>query len=392
MKVAIVHDYIKEYGGAERVLEAIHEIWPDAPVFTTVYLPRFLGPHKKRFSGWDIRTSILQNIPFVHKLISPIRIVAPWVFENWDFSDFDVVIVSATGAYTPNLILRREDTLHVCFCHTPPRYLYGYPTARNWRKHLLGRVIGTVVNHLLRQIDFLSYQRPDAIIANSHEVKRRIAKFYRREAEVIYPPVGIRNYELGIKTDELKKKKREYYLAGGRLARPKHIDLAIRVCNELKLPLKVFGRPFADYGEELKQLAGPTVEFVGEVSDEELADLYRGAAALLYPAELEDFGIMPVEAQGYGIPVVAYRSGGVKETVVEGKTGVFFDELTVESMKKAIKLLSSSTSLRASNQAIKLLRNVPFSPEACRENAKRFSKDRFQREIKTFVHTLKQHQ
>src|SRR3989344_6721221 len=150
MKVALIHDYIKEYGGAERVLEALHEIYPEAPVFTTVYLPEFLGPHKERFSNWDIKTSWLQKIPYIEKLISPIRLISPWVFENWDFTDFDLIIVSATGAYFPNLIVRKPEILHLCYCHTPPRYLYGYPTARNWKKNLIGRLIGEWLNHDLR--------------------------------------------------------------------------------------------------------------------------------------------------------------------------------------------------------------------------------------------------
>src|SRR3972149_6072964 len=159
MRVALVHDYIKEYGGAERVLEALHEIWPDAPVYTTVYLPEFLGPHRERFENWTIISSWFQNIPFVEKLISPLRLLSPWVFENWNFNEFDVVIVSATGAYFPNLIVRKPETVHICYCHTPPRYLYGYPTARNWQNSLIGRVLGELINHTLRQTDFIAAQR-----------------------------------------------------------------------------------------------------------------------------------------------------------------------------------------------------------------------------------------
>src|SRR3972149_10728095 len=269
MRVALVHDYIKEYGGAERVLEALHEIWPKAPVYTTLYFPEFLGPHQQRFKDWKIITSNLQKIPYVHKLISPCRVLSPWVFENWDFTGFDVIMVSATGAYFPNLLVRKPETLHICYCHTPPRYLYGYPTARDWQKYAIGRIAGGFINHYLRQTDFISYQRPDYIITNSNEVKRRVEKFYRREATVIYPPVDIKisNFKFQIKSkiqNPKSKKEKEYYLTGGRLARAKRIDLAIEACNKLRLPLKVFGKSFADYGEELKNLAGPTIEFVGE--------------------------------------------------------------------------------------------------------------------------------
>ena len=175
MKIALVHDYIKEYGGAERVLEALHEIWPTSPVYTTVYLPEFLGPHKERFKSWDIRTSFLQYIPLKEKLISPFRIIAPFVFKRFDFSRFDVVIISATGAYSPNgikikdqrskiksttqkskvlnnnytLYAKRYLPIHICYCHTPPRYLYGYATAREWKKNIIFRVIGEIGNHIL---------------------------------------------------------------------------------------------------------------------------------------------------------------------------------------------------------------------------------------------------
>lgn len=375
MKVALVHDYIKEYGGAERVLEALHEIWPDSTVYTTLYFPQYLGPHRERFKEWNIVSSSLQSIPFAHKLISPLRVWSPKIFENWDFNDYDLVLVSATGAYFPNMIVRKPNVMHVCYCHTPPRYLYGYPTARNWKKNRLAKIAGELLNHNLRYTDYLSAQRPDYFISNSIETKRRIWKFYRREAEVIYPPVDI---SVKGKAESVKKQfnpspftlhAKRYYLAGGRLARAKHIDLAIEACNRLKLPLKVFGKSFADYGEELKKISGPTVEFVGEIADEELAKLYRGAKALIYPSEYEDFGIIPVEVQSHGVPVIGFNQGGVKETVIDGKTGVLFDELNTESIIKAIQRLSS--------RAIK--------PEECVNNAKRFGKERFKREILNFI-------
>lgn len=366
MKIAIVHDYIKEYGGAERVLEALHEIWPEAPVFTTIYYPQFLGPHRERFKNWDIRTSILQNIPFGYKLISPFRILTPIIFEHFDLSSFDAVIVSQTGAYFPNKIRIGKGTTHFCYCHTPPRYLYGYPTARNWKKNMIGRIIGEVVNHQLRQVDFQSGQRVDFFIANSNEVKSRIDKFYRKEATVIYPPVDVERFKI---KDLRFKNSKKYYLTGGRLARAKRVDFVIEACNRLKLPLKVFGKGFAEYDRELKTMAGPTVEFVGEVSDEKLWELYSHAKALLYASEYEDFGIMAVEAQACGTPVVALRQGGVKETIIEKKTGVFFDEPSVDSLIKAIEQLS----------------NLEIRKEDCVENAKKFSKERFKREIKDFV-------
>ncbi|MCL5797204.1 MAG: glycosyltransferase [Patescibacteria group bacterium] len=365
MKIALVHDYIKEYGGAERVLESLHEIWPEAPVYTTVYLPEFLGPHRKRFEDWNIIPSRLQKIPFIHKLISPVRLFTTGVFKDWDFSGFDVVFVSATGAYFPNMIVTKSPILHICYCHAPPRYLYGYPTARNWQKHALGRLMGGFFNHSLRQTDFVSYQRPDYIIANSVEVKSRIQKFYRRDSSVIYPPVEIPKN----KEHVTNNKKEKYYLTGGRLARAKRVDLIIQACNRLRLSLKVYGRAFADYGEELKSIAGPTIEFVGEIDDQKLAKLYQNARAFLYSSEYEDFGIVPVEAQGFGVPVIGFGQSGVKETVIDGKTGVLFDKPTVESLIKAIKGLQK----------------LKIKPQDCITNAQKYNKERFKREIKNFV-------
>lgn len=370
MKVAIVHDYIKEYGGAERVLEVFHEIWPDAPVFTSVFLPDYLGPHRVRFEKIKINTSVFQNLPLKNKLISPLRLFSGVIFGKLDLSKYDLVMVSATGAYIPNLIIRNPSSLHICYCHTPPRYLYGYPTARNWKKTLIGRITGEIINHKLRLTDYTAAQRPDLYIANSNETRRRINKFYRREATVIYPPVSMADStspdSVGIRGASEK-----YYLAGGRLARAKHIDLVIKAANKLKFKLVIFGKAFAGYDRELHALAGPTVYFAGEVGEEKLKDLYRNCQALIYPSEFEDFGIMPVEAQAWGKAVVAFRQGGVTESIIEGKTGIFFETLSVESLCTAIIKLGKSN----------------IKKEDCILSAKRFTKEKFKREIIKFVET-----
>lgn len=362
MKVAIVHDYIKEYGGAERVLEALCELYPRADIFTTVYLPQFLGPHKKRFEKRTIHTSFLQHIPFKQKLISPFRLLSPLAFRSFDFTKYDVIITSATGAYFPNTLDKKKAKL-ICYCHTPPRYLYGYATAREWKKHTLLRIIGETMNHILRMVDFSSSQNVDLFIANSEEVRARIAKFYRKDAKVVYPPVDI------AKETIKSKEKNSFYLAGGRLARPKHIDLIVKACTELKVPLTVFGKSFAGYGDELKEMAGKNVTFVGEVSDDEKKSLMRDAKAFLFSSEDEDFGIVPVEAMSYGLPVIAYKSGGVKETIIDSKTGIFFDALTVESLKKAIQKSE----------------RTQFDSGFIKNHTKKFSKERFLQEIQRIV-------
>jgi glycosyltransferase involved in cell wall biosynthesis len=361
LRVALVHDYLKEYGGAERVLEALHEIYPDATVFTSVYMPEFLGPHRNRFEGWKIRTSYLQHIPMRHKLISPLRLMTQHAFKQFDFSAFDVIIVSATGAYFPN-ILDKKNAVQICYCHTPPRYLYGYATARDWKKNKAVAAAAGLANHVLRMTDFNASKNVDYYIANSQEVAGRIKKFYRRDATVIYPPVDLPHTRYPIPDTP-------YFLTGGRLARAKHVDIIVKACSDLGLPLKVFGKGFAGYGEELRAMAGPTVEFVGEVDDEEKYRLMSGAKAFLFTSEDEDFGIVPVESMACGTPVIAYKSGGVKETVVDGKTGVFFEELSVVSLVKAIKQFE----------------NAKLKSEDCRKQAEKFSKERFQKEIKEFV-------
>lgn len=366
MKIALVHDYIKEYGGAEKVLETLHEIFPKAPIYTSVYLPKYLGPHRERFVKMDIRPSWLQRLPFKAQLLSPIRLIAPAVFSKMDFSKYDCVIVSATGAYLPNSI-KKGKAVHICYCHTPHRYLYGYATARDWKKHAFFRLIAGIANHFLRMDDFTSAQNVDHFIANSKEVKARIEKFYRKDATVIYPPVDLPKLEQA----PLSLKNRGYFLAGGRLARAKRPDLAIAVCSRQDIPLKVFGRGFAGYGEELKKLAGPTVEFLGEVSNEEKFKLMANARAFIFPADTEDFGITPVEAMASGTPVIAHRSGGVVESVIEGKTGIFFNELNSKSLSEAVKHFNKTI-----NQ---------YKPADCISQAKKFSKERFIHEIKNFV-------
>lgn len=367
MKIALVHDYIKEYGGAERVLETLHNMFPDAPVYTLVYCPEFLGPHKERFENWDIKTSPFNDIPFKEKFISIYRLFAPWMFKIFNFSGYDVIIVSSTGAYSPNAI-RKKQAKQICYCHTPPRYLYGYATAREWKKNIVIRIVAELMNHILRMVDFKASQNVDQYIANSEEVRARIKKFYRKDAVVVYPPVAMDiKFEL-----PQKKAQKTFYLAGGRLARPKHFDLLIQAANALKIPLKIFGKGFAGYGEELQEMAGKTVEFLGEISDAEKKEYMRETKAFFFAGEDEDFGIVPVEAMGVGTPVIAYRSGGVKETVVDGRTGVFFDELTVKSI----------------TQAVKRFERLKIKPEDCIKQAGKFSKENFEKGIRKVVNEI----
>lgn len=367
MKVAIVHDYLKEFGGAEKVVEALLEVWPNAPVYTTVFLPRYAGPHRKKVEKWNVKTTFLQFVPLKSKLVSMFRFVAPVVFSNIDLSKFDVVITSSAGTYTsPNFVKISRKTLLICYCHTPPRYLYGYPVANDWTSSWLRRVLlalGQLPMHFLRILDFKSAQIPAFFIANSKEVAGRIEKFYRRNSTVIYPPVEIPEATKPIK-------KGNYYVIGGRVSRHKGHDIAIKAFTKLGLPLKVFGGTFASYGlDQFKSFAGKNIEFLGEISDEEKWEVMRKAKAFIFPSEQEDFGIIPVEAMAVGTPVIALAQGGVLETVLEGKTGTFFEKRTPASLA----------------QAVKRFEKMEIKSEDCVKRARVFSKERFKKEIERFV-------
>lgn len=367
MKVALVHDYLGEFGGAERVLLALSDMYPEAPIYTAFWRK---GPAWERFKDRDIRVSWAHSIPgFATKLHGPLRFLAPLIWRSFDFHEYDVVISSASWYITkgfekkgPSASSGRPKTVEICYCHTPPRWLYGYQTSK---QSPLAKAYGTIVGFFMRQYDFQAAQRVDCFIANSNETKRRIEKFYRRDATVIYPPIEISKGET-LRAQGLTLK-RDYYLVVSRLAQPKNVELAIRAANEMKLSLKIVGTGPDE--ARLKALAGPTVDFLGFVPDDELPKFYAGAKAFLALSADEDFGMTPLEAQVYGTPVIAYRGGGYRESVLDGKTGVFFDSLTVSSLV----------------QAVRRFEKKRFSKHACQNNAERFSAVRFKREIQTFV-------
>jgi len=425
MKVALVHDFLIEYGGAERVLEALHEIWPKAPVFTAFFNPDSLGLNASKFKSWKIISSWGAKLPFWQKLVSPYRVFSKSFFEHFDLSGFDLVISSSNMYMAKAVTLRRAQgkklPIHICYCHTPPRFLYGYSTALNWRKDPLLRPIGEVINHFMRVWDFEAAQVPksqsrgrvDCFIANSKEVQARIKKFYRRDSTVIYPPVDVKKFTVHSRQFIEKKKtvNREpstaYFLVVSRLVGAKKVDLVIEVCAKLGLPLKVVGggrelenlNKLAQIHSRSEQSFGPahsgsefksTIEFLGEVTDSQLTNLYQNCRAVIFPAEQEDFGLVPIEAMAAGKPVIANAQGGVLESVIDpstrsarsgqvlstskGKcTGVYFDPATVGSLTLAI------------NNFVDLEKKGYFDPKFIRRHAQKFSKERFKREILKFV-------
>jgi glycosyltransferase involved in cell wall biosynthesis len=333
VKVALVHDYLREYGGAERVVEALHEIFPEAPVHVAYKNLNGLGSHKDRVKKWNIKSSWIQYLPFANPLLSYLKIIAPTVFENMDLSDYDLVI-SSCNTYFSKAVKVGKNTLHISYIHTPPRYLYGFTTTISYKNPLL-KSLAEIGHHYLRVKDYEVSQRPDVLVANSKIVQERIKKFYRRDSQVIYPPINIDKFKEARTVGE-----GGYFLSVSRLVKGKGVELVVKACSELNLPLKVVGG--GPQLEALKKIAGRTVEFLGPVSDSHLPGIYASAGALILAAADEDFGITPVEAMASGTPVLALRSGGYLETVVPGKTGEFFDEPTAESLKEALKKLDYS--------------------------------------------------
>jgi glycosyltransferase involved in cell wall biosynthesis len=369
LKVAIVHDYLREYGGAEMVVEDMHDIFLEAPLYTAYYNPGKLGIHKEKFKTWDIKTSWMQHIPFINKLLSPLRIIAPIVFRSFDLSRFDVVI-SSNNIYYSNAVQTKRSALHIGYVHTPPKMLYGYHTSYNYKKHWYTRIGGELANHFLRIWDYKINQNPNVLVANSKNVQKRIQKFYRRDSVVIHPGVDVEKYK------KTKKITGEYFLALNRLVRGKGTEIIVKACTELNLPLKVAGSGPDE--QDLKNIAGKSVHFLGHVTEEEKVTLLANAKAMIAATEEEDFGINVVEAQAAGTPVIAARSGGYLETVIEGKTGEFFD------MPKDL----SDTKEYVNKESVESLKKVlqKFSPQKykesdCRNQAEKFSKQNFKKQI-----------
>lgn len=342
MKVALVHDYLNEFGGAERVLLALSEIWPEAPIYTAFY--RKNSETFKRLKNRKIIASWVQKIPFfATKLYSPFRFLAPLIWNSFDLSEYDLVITSSSWYVTKGLHKNE-----ICYCHTPPRWLYGYATSQDLHKYWLVRVYAAIVGYFMRHYDFLAAQKVKYFIANSEEVRKRIEKFYRRESVVIYPPVDLTGQQ-GVR--ELGQKRSDYYLIVSRPVGGKGIELGLAAAKKCGFKLKIVGG--------------------GSVSDEELVRLYSQAKAFLALSKDEDFGITPVEAMACGCPVIAYNGGGYKETVINGKTGILFDDYSVSGLIRAIKKFDDS--------------NHQTWQRNCIEQAKKFNKERFKREIREFV-------
>ena len=358
MRTALVHEWLTNVAGSERVLLALHELYPEAPVYTSVFVPEEFP----ELAGADVRTSFMQRIPGAktkHQAFPFLRTVA---FERFDLSEYDVVISSCHAESKG--VLTRPETLHVCYCYTPIRYYWsGYhhylANPRYGPLNPLVKAAMPYMTNYLRVWDRCAADRVDIFVAISHYVADRIWKYYRREAEVIYPPVNTSWLEISPRVDD-------YFLLAGRLIPYKRADIVVEAFNRLGLPLKVAGT--GTELDSLRAVAGPNVEFLGRVSDQELKDLYSHCQALIFPPE-EDFGIVPLEAMAAGRPVIAYRKGGAMETVVEGETGIFFDRQDTQSLVDAIKAFDAGD----------------FEPERARQQALKFDVEVFKEKMRRFV-------
>lgn len=355
MKVALVHDWGNQVGGAENVLLTLKELFPDAPVYMSMYDPDVMPAVCRT---WEVRTSFMDRLPLVKRHHQAFLPLYPLAFEQFDLDEFDLVISNKSGFC--HGIITPPETLHIDYCLTPTRYVWDY------RSYARREGIGRVANFLLQPVlnylrtwDRLAADRVDHFVAISREVQRRIHKYYRRDSTIIYPPVETERFAL---VDDHK----DYFLIVSRLIPYKRIDLAVQAFNELGLPLKIVG-----HGRDrsaLERMAGPNIEFLGRVPDDELQTLLQRCRAFVFPG-YEDFGIAPLEANAAGRPVIAYRAGGALDTVVEGKTGLFFDELTSRSLAAAVRALDG----------------VILEPDSIRQHALRFDKTVFQRKLMRFV-------
>ncbi len=352
MKIAFVHEYLNQFGGAERMLQVLCALYPRAPIYTLLYDRDATGGV---FDGRVIKTSFLQNFPFTKKHHRIFPLLMPLAIEQFDFSDYDLVL-SVSASFAKGIITKPA-TKHVCYCLTPPRFLwdnshkfveeFGY-------SRFIKKIIPPFITYL-RIWDREASLRVDDFWSISNFIRDRVKKYYSRPSQVIYPPVNVSKFNISQEIGD-------YFFMAGRLVSYKRFDLAVTAFNQNGLLLKIVG--IGPELNKLKKIANKNIEFLGLVSDEKLAVLYSHAQACIFPQE-EDFGIVPLESMASGRPVIAYRAGGATETVVENETGIFFNEQTAESLQGAIEKFQTAK----------------FSPQVCRSHAEKFDIEIFKNKV-----------
>lgn len=356
MRVALVHDWLNQVGGAEDVLAALVDLYPQSPVFTSIYAPEVMPEFYK---SWDIRPMWLDNMPMIHQRHQPYLPLYPVAWGGKTISGYDVILSNKSGFC--HGVGYAEGTLHVCYCLAPTRYVWQLDAyiAREG----LGRAAQAVLRPMvarLKRWDYNAAQKVHQFIAISTEIQERIKTYYDRDSVIIYPPVDVARFAAA------DAQPQDYYLIVSRLIPYKRIDLAVQAATRLNLPLKIGGK--GRDMERLQAMAGPTVEFLGYVPDDHLPGLMAGCKAFLFPG-LEDFGITPVQAQAAGRPVIAYGGGGALDTVLPGKTGEHFHEMTVDSLAAVMESFDAEA----------------YDPAVLRQHAMQFDLTVFNRQITDFV-------
>ncbi len=321
MKIALVHDWMNQIGGAEDVLEALVELFPDAPIYTSLFAPDRMP---RSWRDWDIRTSFIDRLPLSRRRQQLYFPLYPLAFEQFDFTEFDLVLSNKSGFC--HGVITGADTLHICYCLTPTRYVWRYHQyAERENLNRPTRLLLLPFLTQLRMWDRLAADRVDHFIAISEEVRRRIGKIYRRDAAIIHPPVDTGRFEPASRIDD-------YYLLVARLVPYRRIDLLVEAFNKMGRPLFIAGSGRDE--SRLMELSGPNITFLGYVPDDQVPDLMARCRAFVFPGE-EDFGIAPLQAMAAGRPVIAYAAGGALETVVPG-TGCLFAEQSVDAIIEAV--------------------------------------------------------
>lgn len=361
MKIALVHDWLSNLGGAERVLVELHKIFPEAPIYTLFANKKFIS---KYLPDANIVVSRLNSVPFINKLYKYFLILMPSTIESYDLSDFDVVI-SSSVIFSKGLVLGLK-TKHICYCYSPTRFLWDRHTDyenKSWQSNI-GR-------HVLRIWDRQSADRVDTFVAISEHVKNRIKKYYRKDAKVIYPPLIFSHRKTEIQSCDDQRFK-DYFLIVSRLFPHKNIDIAIEAFNRLNLPLLIVGDG-PQYKNLRSKIENKKIKFAGFVPDEELPNYYQNCKAFIMPQE-EDFGLTPLEAMSFGKPVLALRQGGATETILEGQTGEFFDDPIPEGLADGIRRLNEN------------YKN--YDPEFIISHALKFSPDKFRKEMVNLINGI----
>lgn len=359
MKIAILHYWWVTNRGGEAVVKAMTELYPEADLFLHVYdkevLPKALGEH---FKG-QIYTTFISKLPGATRHYQKYLPLMPLALEQLDLTDYDLIISSESGPAKG--VITRPDALHICYCHSPMRYVWDM-----YHDYLKGagrliRMLFPLIAHWLRVWDHASADRVDYFIANSTFVASRIRKFYRRESEIVFPPVNVRSFDH-------TQPRENFYLYLGQLVPYKRADLVVDAFNQLGLPLVIIGE--GELYDEIKAKAKPNIQVMGRQSFDVVKDHLQRCRGLVFPG-MEDFGIVPVEAMAAGAPVIAYQKGGALDTVVEGKTGLFFTEQTIEALKETILKVEHG--------------EVVFDVHLLRAHAEQFEKSVFQRKLKSII-------